>query len=86
MNDDLLRKTLRYRWLIFWILAFSYVLVYFHRLCPAVVALDMMRDLKAGAFRLAGYKQAFLILFLCAVVTFAASLCLRETMEKERKE
>lgn len=48
MNDDLLRKTLRYRWLIFWILAFSYVLVYFHRLCPAVVALDMMRDLKAG--------------------------------------
>jgi len=48
MNDDLLKKALRYRWLIFWILAFSYVLVYFHRLCPAVVALDMMRDLKAG--------------------------------------
>ena len=49
MNDDLLlRKALWYRWLIFWILAFSYVLVYFHRLCPAVVALDMMHDLKAG--------------------------------------
>lgn len=48
MNDDLLKKALRYRWLIFWILAFSYVLVYFHRLCPAVVALDMMQDLKAG--------------------------------------
>jgi sugar phosphate permease len=48
MNDDLLKKALRYRWLIFWILAFSYVLVYFHRLCPAVVALDMMHDLKAG--------------------------------------
>ncbi|MES0349998.1 MAG: MFS transporter, partial [Desulfobacteria bacterium] len=32
----------------FWILAFGYILVYFHRLCPAVVAVDMMRDLHAG--------------------------------------
>jgi len=46
--SDLLRKSLRYRWLIFWILAFGYILVYFHRLCPAVVAVDMMRDLRAG--------------------------------------
>ena len=46
--SDLLSKTLRYRWLIFWILALSYILVYFHRLCPAVVAVDMMRDLHAG--------------------------------------
>ena len=46
--SDLLNKALRYRWLIFWILAASYVLVYFHRLCPAVVAVDMMRDLHAG--------------------------------------
>ncbi len=35
-----------YRWIIFWVLAFGYILVYFHRLCPAVVAVDMMRDLK----------------------------------------
>lgn len=40
-------KALRYRWLIFSTLALSYILVYFHRLCPAVVAGDMMRDLKA---------------------------------------
>ena len=45
---DLLNKALRYRWLVFWILAFAYILVYFHRLCPAVVAVDMMRDLQAG--------------------------------------
>jgi sugar phosphate permease len=38
-----------YRWLIFWVLSLGYVLVYFHRLCPAVVAVDMMRDLNAGA-------------------------------------
>jgi sugar phosphate permease len=48
MVSDLLSKALRYRWLIFWVLALSYVLVYFHRLCPAVVAIDMMHDLHAG--------------------------------------
>jgi len=42
------RESPGYRWLIFWIIALGYVLVYFHRLCPAVVAVDMMRDLKAG--------------------------------------
>ena len=48
MSEDDLQKALRYRWLIFWILAFGYILVYFHRLCPAVVAEDMRRDLGAG--------------------------------------
>lgn len=48
MSDDLLEKARRYRWLIFALLALSYVLVYFHRLCPAVLAVDIMRDLQAG--------------------------------------
>jgi len=48
MATDSLQKVLRYRWVIFWILACGYVLVYFHRLCPAVVAVEMMRDLKTG--------------------------------------
>jgi len=48
MANDLMEKALRYRWVIFWILATGYILVYFHRLCPAVVAVDMMRDLAAG--------------------------------------
>ena len=47
IDDGALDKALRYRWPIFWILALGYVLVYFHRLCPAVVAVDMMRDLEA---------------------------------------
>ncbi|MBN2160023.1 MAG: MFS transporter [Spirochaetes bacterium] len=38
----------RYRYAIFWVLAVSYILVYFHRLCAAVVAVDMMEDLKTG--------------------------------------
>ena len=48
MSEEKLKKSLRYRWLIFGILAFSYILVYFHRLCPAVVAEDMRRDLATG--------------------------------------
>lgn len=46
--SDSLEKALRYRWIIFWVLAAGYVLVYFHRLAPAVVAVDMMRDLRVG--------------------------------------
>jgi sugar phosphate permease len=47
MTDDLMKKATRYGWIIFWILSFGYILVYFHRLCPAVVAVEMMKDLKA---------------------------------------
>jgi sugar phosphate permease len=43
-----LNKALRYRWVIFAILSGGYILVYFHRLCPAVVAVDMMQDLHTG--------------------------------------
>ncbi|KPK23204.1 MAG: MFS transporter [Nitrospira bacterium SG8_3] len=57
--SDLLSKALRYRWLIFWVLALSYVLVYFHRLCPAVVAVDMMRDLHAGGALLGLLSSAY---------------------------
>ena len=57
--SELLDKTLRYRWLIFWILAFSYILVYFHRLCPAVVAVDMMQDLKASGALLGLLSSAY---------------------------
>jgi sugar phosphate permease len=38
-----------YRYLVFILLALGYLFVYFHRLCPAVVAKDLMRDLQAGA-------------------------------------
>ena len=57
MAGDPLRTSLRYRWGIFWILAVGYVLVYFHRSCPAVVADDMMRDLAASG-SLMGFLSA----------------------------
>ena len=36
----------RYRYLIFGILGAAYILVFFHRLAPAIMAVDMMRDLQ----------------------------------------
>src|SRR5512136_2976406 len=49
MNDSLIRKVLIYRWLVFWIMALAYVFVYFHRLCPAVVAVDLQKAFGASA-------------------------------------
>ncbi|MDQ7781818.1 MAG: MFS transporter [Desulfomonilaceae bacterium] len=48
MDGDLAQKVLRYRWGIFWIMAVAYVFVYFHRLCPAVVALDLQKSLNVS--------------------------------------
>ncbi|MBW1813402.1 MAG: MFS transporter [Deltaproteobacteria bacterium] len=48
MTVSEITKSLRYRWLIFSLLGLSYILVYFHRLCPAVLAVDIMKDLNAS--------------------------------------
>jgi sugar phosphate permease len=50
---------LRYRWFIFWCLAFGYILVFFHRLCPAVVATDMMSDLHASGALIGFLSSAY---------------------------
>ncbi len=58
----------RYRTLIFLIMGICYLLVFFHRVAPAVVALDMMEDLKAGAtligFLASGYFYPYAIMQL----------------------
>ena len=48
-----------YRSLVFATLALAYMLVTFHRLCPAVVAVDMMRDLNAGGGLIGMLSGAF---------------------------
>lgn len=46
MTDNAQERLVRsYRWFIFAILSGCYILVNFHRLCPAVLAVDLMRDL-----------------------------------------
>ena len=48
-----------YRWVVFCLLAFGYLLVYFHRLCPAVVALDMQADLHTSGALLGFLAAAY---------------------------
>ncbi len=48
-----------YRWVVFSLLAFGYLLVYFHRLCPAVVALDMQADLNTSGALLGFLAAAY---------------------------
>lgn len=56
MNNDPVAKLLRYRWLIFWVLATAYLFVYFHRLSLSVVANDIVQDfnMSAGVMGLLG--------------------------------
>ena len=54
-----LQKTLRYRYIVFGVLGLGYVVVYFHRLCPAVLAVDMMKDLHASGTLIGVLSSAY---------------------------
>ncbi|UCD88852.1 MAG: MFS transporter [Desulfobacterales bacterium] len=49
MNDTLATKVLRFRWLIYLVLALAYFFVYFHRLSLSVVADDLINDFQTTA-------------------------------------
>ncbi|MFO7569473.1 MAG: MFS transporter [Smithellaceae bacterium] len=49
----------RSRYLIFAVLGAAYILVFFHRLAPAVVAVDMMTDLKTGGVLMGVLASAY---------------------------
>jgi len=68
MLNSLKQNFKLYRNLIFIIMGICYLLVFFHRVAPAVVAIDMMDDLKAGAtligFLASGYFYPYAIMQL----------------------
>jgi sugar phosphate permease len=49
MTEDVTGKIMRFRWLIFIVLALAYLFVYFHRLSLSVVANDLIKDFKTTA-------------------------------------
>jgi hypothetical protein len=49
MNDSPAEKLLTYRWLVLGVVALAFAFVYFHRLCPAIVALDLQKAFGASA-------------------------------------
>jgi sugar phosphate permease len=46
-----------YAWLICLVIFLSYMLVYFHRLCPSVLALEMQRDFAVSGTLLAHRRR-----------------------------
>ncbi len=49
MNENLAFKVLRFRWLLFLVLALAYFFVYFHRLALSVVADDLIKEFQTTA-------------------------------------
>jgi len=72
MQEPPIWKLFRYRWLIFWIMALSYVFVYFHRLCPAVVAVDLQKAFQASAGFMGLLASAYFYPY--AIMQFPAGL------------
>ena len=49
MTEDITGKIMRFRWLVFLVLALAYFFVYFHRLSLSVVANDLIKDYQTTA-------------------------------------
>jgi len=49
MSEDVTGKIMRFRWLIFLVLALAYLFVYFHRLSLSVVANDLIKEFQTTA-------------------------------------
>ncbi|MBM3241639.1 MFS transporter [Candidatus Poribacteria bacterium] len=59
MSTDGAKKALRYRWFIFGSLATGYLFVYFHRLSPAIVAVELMNSFRTGGTVLGILSSAY---------------------------
>ena len=72
MSDNPASKMLRFRWLIFFVLALAYFFVYFHRLSLSVVADDLIKEFQTTA-SIMGFLGS--VYFYCyAVMQFPAGL------------
>ncbi len=72
MNDSAVGKLLTYRWLVLGIMALSFAFVYFHRLCPAIVAVDLQKAFGASAGLMGILASAYFYPY--AVMQFPAGL------------
>ncbi len=72
MNRDFSRKVLTYRWLIFGIMALAYFAAFFHRVCPAVIALDIQETFGISAEMIGLLASAYFYSY--AIIQFPAGL------------
>ncbi len=72
MEENPAGKVLAYRWLIFGIMAVAYIFVYFHRLSPAVVAVDLQKSFATSGSFMGLLASAYFYPY--AVMQFPAGL------------
>ena len=72
MSDNPAEKVLTYRWLVLGIMALAFAFVYFHRLCPAVVAVDLQKAFGASGGVMGLLASAYFYPY--AVMQFPAGL------------
>ncbi|MEW6139202.1 MAG: MFS transporter [Thermodesulfobacteriota bacterium] len=72
MQDSLGKTVLRYRWLIFGIMAVAYLSAFFHRVSPAVIALDVQESLGISAGMVGLLASAYFYSY--AAIQFPAGL------------
>ena len=65
MKNSQIKKVERYRWLIWLILAATYVFVTFHRMSAAVVKDDLQKAFGIGAVQFAVVQCIFMHISLC---------------------
>lgn len=76
-------RALRYRWLIFWVLAVGYLFVYFHRVSSAVVAPELAQTFGISGATLGILASAYFYPYACMqlpVGLLADSLGSRKTV------
>ncbi len=72
MNHSPAEKVLTYRWLVLCVMALAFAFVYFHRLCPAVVAVDLQKSFGASGGLMGILASAYFYPY--AIMQFPAGL------------
>lgn len=64
MDDVKVKRVMRYRWVVWGVLALAYLIVYFHRLAVGVVREDLVRDFAVSASTFANLGSAYFYAYL----------------------
>ena len=83
MKEEKIRKLMIYRWVVFGILIFAYMIVFFHRLAVGVVREDLAREFGMSAITFANLSSTYFYAYMIMQIPsgiFADTLGARKTV------
>lgn len=83
MKEEKIRKLMIYRWIVFGILIFAYMIVFFHRLAVGVVREDLAREFGMSAITFANLSSTYFYAYMIMQIPsgiFADTLGARKTV------